>query len=153
MYAGCAKLGFNGLGWNDSTVTIFLRRSIQIKTMMNAKSIAAPPMATPAIPPGLRTAGAGAEVDEGVCEAGVDAVVEGDDAEVGDDTADGVNAPELVALAPPLVTTPLGPKFTYAPQSGFCASGQVSSWHKLYNCVPTAGEQRTLYLAFNCRES
>lgn len=122
--------------------------------MMKAKSMAAPPMATPAIPPGLRTAaGVGCGAEEDVCEAAVEDVVDGDGIEVVDDTTDGVNAPELVAEAAPLDTTPLGPKFTYAPQSGFCASGQVSSWHKLYNWVPTAGEHRTLYLAFNCRDS
>jgi hypothetical protein len=103
------------------------------------------------MPPGLRTA-AVFGVDVASCElADVEAadVVETEEVVV-DDTTDGVNPAEEVAVTEPLLITPLGPKFTYAAQSGVPESGQVSSWHKLYSCVPTAGEQRTLYFALSC---
>lgn len=108
-------------------------------------------MAIPAIPPVLIAEELELELDvaAGLCEEEV-VVVAGEGAEVAGTTV-GMNCDVEVTV--PEEITPLGPRLRYALQSGFSASGHVSSWQRLYNCVPTAGEHRTLYFAFNCDDS
>jgi hypothetical protein len=91
---------------------------------MKRKRRAAPPIAAPAIPPGLRPADLVAGTAEEDCGAAV--VVAGEDDEL---VGVGVVADPVL---PELVTgIPLGPRFEYAAQSGLGnARGQLSSWQR-----------------------
>lgn len=92
---------------------------------MKRKRRAAPPIAAPAMPPGLRPADLVAGTAEEDCGAAVVVAAE-DEEEVG--VGVGVADPVL----PELVTgIPLGPRFEYAAQSGLGnARGQLSSWQR-----------------------
>jgi hypothetical protein len=93
---------------------------------MKRKRRAAPPIAAPAIPPGLSEADLVAGMAEEDCGAAV--VVPAADEEAVDDGVGVAADPEL----PELVTgIPLGPRSEYAAQSGLGnARGQLSSWHR-----------------------
>lgn len=91
---------------------------------MKAKRRAAPPIDAPAIPPGDSLLDDAAAIIEEYC-AGAEVVLPAEDDVVGGDVGVGVDA----GTDPELVTgIPLGPRFSYAAQSGLGnASGQLSS--------------------------
>jgi len=131
----------------------FFNKNTSAKT--KAKVKAAPPIAIPAIPPELSVVELELEAEVGLCvEPAVvlEAVVVALEGAIVLETEEGVNCDD-VAVAVPEETTPLGPRSRYASQSGLGASGQLGSWQRLYNCVPTGGEHRTLYCAFNCADN